>query len=1183
MRQDSKNPAQGMHQDEIALDGVRYANLHQAGQQWRIGAVSPAWRQELLALPANPGSNDLARLEDRGLWIAPVRAEGAPPLAVMCCGLGSVWLGMGRELYDNFPVARAAMDRLAAVADWDILGLMDETDAEKISLTRWQFPYVFMLEYAQWSVFESLGLSPTLFCGHSLGEMIGLCVSGMVEPEAAWYIIDTRAVHMGEMEARATRETGMMSVHADMDVIREACATWPSLFVSNYNTPHQFILSGPREVLQEARKSLRKRRIPAIVLNVSLAFHHPSMHVLRDISLRRLSALEMSPPTKPMLSCIDTQFYPGDPASTCTHIADLDENSVRWTESVHAMWHREGIRNFLELGPQDTLCSLVADNEPRAVCFAAGRKGREVEGMRQACAHLYSLGYLSREAVEARALSAGGESRLLAGKPAPHCGLRPVAPANGAAGAAPVSEAVEVKAETSPQKVDVDPSSESDAAAASYADNLAAVLQILAQACDRPVEDLRPEMDLRYDLALRSSRFPLIVQDVEKALGISVNFEDLLQVSTVGDLARVLSGGALASGGKGDVTAGTVSATANMCAEPLRRYAPLAILPTPAENVCLEPLPLDPRAAGLNLQPGDVLALCVLDTTLLPRLLSGIAPLGCVLAVPQPLLEQCKNLVRAGARLVPMGINPAECIAECTAERSGSALAASQVRAAIADLAEAHGRVDGLLFVPPVPAGIMVVSSEAQGCAVTASGMGDLLQAALDAALPHGLRFASTFSVLPPATENCIFDAPLDRVLETASASGLDVRGIRMLHGPERASLDEWGDMFARELLCGTAPHVVWARPGLLLCSTSSSASGSLAGSVVCHEPEATQFMRTCPEQFPLVFPDPAPPYRPMATLFQGSCHYSRFADTPLATHGAQSGNALGAAVPTLPVCRSLSALLEGARQCLPWLKVSGFCDLRFFDAPKLAPGITRECRVTTEAEPWQVQEKVMTRMCRSTLSVRGLTPNGRHTAQYTPVSEGMVWLAAHRSEVRPLGIDAPLTASPNGMAGGTPGDISSVAGYYTAAGLGAEWRLVDNFAALPDALYTAALRLPQPCIAPGLDCGYTDDMLVVEGVVQTAWLAITSEYSRHFDDAAAMAEAMESWRLHAVGFIRIGDAPASGPLHVLMKRSWSAKRLRRFDAQVVDQTGTVFLTIHHLEFDRCDRAGLASAQTPSI
>ena len=801
---------------------------------------------------------------------------------------------------------------------------------------------------------------------------------------------------------------------------------------------------------------------------------------------------------------------------------------------------------------------------------------RAYGGLRQACARLYSLGYLSREGVEARARAANGEARLLAAKPAPHCGLRPVAPQS-----ATVAETIEVRQTVA----DVAPLSEPEAAAAaaaaaSYADSLAAVLQILAQASGRPVEDLRPEMDLRYDLALRSSRFPLIVQDVEKALGISVNFEDLLQVSTVGDLARVLSGGGLASGGQGEATAEKVSATASLCAEPLRRYAPLDVLPAPAEPVCLEPLALAPRIAGLNLQAGDVLALCVLDTNLLPRLLSGIAPLGCVLAVPQPLLEQCQAMVRAGARLVPLDIDPAEWVE--------GAQAGSQLRAAIAGLAAEHGRVDGLLFVPPVPAGIMVASSDAQGCALSGAYVGDLLQVALDAALTHGLRFASTVSVLPPTAENCIFDAPIDRVLEAAGQNGLVMRGIRMLHGPERASLDEWGDMLARELLCGTAPRVVWARPGSLSASLAGSlpgsASGSLPDSVLCHEPEAPQLITACPELFPLVFPDPAPPYRPTATLFQGCCHYSRFADSALATHGAQSGNALGATVPTLPTCRSLSALLEGARQCLPWLKVSGFCDLRFFDAPELAPGVTRECRVTTEAEPWLVQEKVMTRMCHCALSVRGVTPNGRHTAQYAPVSEGMVWLAAHRSEVRPLDIAASAATSVAASAADTAAQgTTDVSGYYTAAGLGAEWQLVDTFTALPDSLYAATLRLPQPCIAPGLDCGYNDDMLVVEGVMQAARLAITSEYSRHFDDAAAMAEAMESWRLHAVGFIRIGAAPASGPLQVLMKRSWSAKRLRRFDAQVVDQTGTVFLTIHHLEFDRCERAGLASAHAPSV
>ena len=1158
MRQDYENPAPCSPQDEIVLDGVRYTDLQQAGQQWRIGAVNPAWRQELLALPANPDAAALARLEPRGLWIAPVQEGGTPPLAIMCCGLGAVWPGMGRELYDNFPVARAAMDRIAAVADWDVLGLMDETSVEKISLTRWQSPYVFMLEYAQWSVLSSLGLRPSLFCGHSLGEMISLCFSGILKPEVAWYILDTRAVHMAELEAGASRETGMMAVHADAEVIKEACATWPALYVSNYNTPHQFILSGPREVLQEARKSLRKRRIPSIVLNVSLAFHHPSMRMLRDISLRRLSALEILPPECPILSSITADFYPEDQASIYKYMADLDENSVRWSESVQTMWNREGIRYFLELGPQDTLCSLVTDNEPRAICLPAGRKGKEVEGMRQACAHLYSLGYLRRDVLALRAQKAasGDEARLLACKPAPHCGFRPAATANGnAVEAEPEHIAPQALADTASVE-DVEVSAAAPETVSS-AENMAVVLQILSQASGKPVEDMRPEMDLRYDLALRSSRFPLIVQEVEKALDIAVNFEDLLQVSTIGDLTRVLSGGA-SSLGQTQRAAERVSATEKFCAEPLRRYAPLTELPAKAqtEPTYLNPLPLDPSAAGICLQPGAVLAVCALDNYILPRLLSGIAPLGCVLGMPQQMVDRCAPLVTAGATLVPLEIS--------FADAEAGALAASDMQAAIEKFAQSQGRVDGLLFVPPIPAGIMVAEpAEPARPFAAPEHLGALMQAAIDGAAPHGLRFAVSCSVLPPRAENCIFDAPLDKTLSAAAgANGLTVRGIRMLHGPERASHDEWGDMLAREFQCGISDHVLWAR------------SGSLDGPVFCNEPPARYLLKENPVRFPLVFPDPYPAYRATATLFQGGCHFSHFADKALAEHGAQAGNCLGEDVPHLPVCRSLEAMLESSRQSLPWLKVSGFCDLRFFDAPQLPPGVTRECRVIAEAEPWLMQEKVMTRMCHCELSVRGLTPNGRHTGAYTPVSEGMVWLASHRSNVRPLWGDAPAGVS-------AAGQVLDTEPFYRAAGLGAGWRFTDNFTLLPDNLYATLVDVSHACIAPGNDSGYNADMLVVEGILQAAKLAITSEYSKDFSESA-VANAMQDWCLHAVGFIRIGSARADGPLRVVMQRSWANARLRRFDAQAIDRDGNVFLTIHHLEFDRRDPAGLSSAQAPS-
>lgn len=1134
--------APGVAPEELVLDGVRYVDLRQGGRSWRLGALNPLWRQELLALDPNPHADQdagaLAALEARGLWLA--WATDAPPLAVMCCGLGAVWPGMGRELYDGFPAARAAMDRIAAVADWDVLALMDETDVEKISLTRWQSPYLFMLEYAQWSYLASLGLRPSLFCGHSLGELIALCFAGIYAPEVAWYILDTRAVHMAELEAKATRETGMMAVHAGADIIEDARAAWPLLYVSNYNTPNQFILSGPREVLLEARKSLRKRRIPAIMLNVSLAFHHPSMRVLRDLSLRRLNALEMHAPRVPMLSCISTGFYPGDQPSICRYIADLDENSVRWTECVRAMWARDGIRHFLELGPQDTLCGLAVDNEPRALCLAAGRKGKETEGLRQACARLYALGHLPRAAVRARVLEAAGSGARHEPAPQPPAAQDFPAPNPAPAAAAPAV---------------CDPEN------STREDRLRVVLRILAQACDRPVEELRPEMDLRYDLALRSSRFPLIIQEVERALGLSVNFEDLLQVATIGDLARILGmddplrdetakgSGAGSCGG-----VARVRAVSPLCrfAPPLGQGAaghePVEQEPSGRKFPALEPLPLDPCGRGLPLRSGDVLALCVLAPGLLPRLLSGLAPLGCALAVPRDLLEACAPLAKAGSRLIPLDFDahgpvPAE---------------AQAVSAAIRALAEQEGRVDGLLLAAALP--------DARVCPETAPSIWPNIwphtwpDACLRPALEHGLRYACSCLVLPSEPWAVFSPCPVEQALLALDSEGkVAARAVRLLDDGQAAGLNELGDMLARELLRGTRQRVIWARESALR-PQSGAQSGSVGAS-------RGQSLRVRPECFPLVFPDPHPALRPTATLLQGACQFSRFADPLLAVHGGQPGNALGSALganlPWLPVSRALQAILEGSRLLLPWLAVTGLSDVRFYEPPLLPPGVTRECRLLLEAEPWLMQDRVMTRMCRGKLTVRGLTANGRHTDQYAPVAGGMVLLAAACGQVPPLW---PVPA-----VGEAAAQRREIGHFYDALGLGFAWRLLTDFAVLPDGMFHAALAAPA-AIAPESDWGYTDVLHVVEGIIQAAWLAIGLQKPDGSAGWSATAVAnVLCWRLNAAGFIRFQGERGSGPWRLQLRRSWADGKLLRFDAQAVDARGRIFLTLHHLEFDRRD------------
>jgi hypothetical protein len=506
------------------------------------------------------------------------------------------------------------------------------------------------------------------------------------------------------------------------------------------------------------------------------------------------------------------------------------------------------------------------------------------------------------------------------------------------------------------------------------------------------------------------------------------------------------------------------------------------------------------------------------DDRLLPRLLRGLAPLGLTLAVPARLLAACAPLA-AGARLtpwdIPQGVPPDQAAAT-----------------ALEALAAVAGTVDGLLLVPAAD----TAASPAPGAAQAA-----LLTALWQAALPRGLRWASCCAALSPSLEHARAALPLEgRLLALGRQNGLPVRAVRLLD-TGRAGLDEWGDMLARELLRGTAQQVLWARPGQLPGLPDAGAPAPLLER---------------PRAFPLVFPDPHPAYRATATLFQGACHFSRYADPDLSQHGAYG--AAADALPWLPVNRALEALLEGSRLLLPWLAVSGFSDLRFYDPPLLPPGVTRECRMLAEADPWLGQDAVMTRLCRARLQARGLTANGRHTDQYAPVAEGHALLAAAAGEVPPLWPDADA-----GSAGPAPDS------FYAAAGLGPAWRLLTHFSVLPEHRFAATLRPPQrPSIAPAADCGYTDALHVVEGLVQAAWLAI----AHHTDAPGAVfdpAAGLRGWRLAAAGFIRWRGVGKGGPWQLVLQRSWADANLLRFDAQARDAAGQVFLTLHHLEFDR--------------
>lgn len=1115
---------------EVALDGVRYARLAQSGSFWRLGSLSPLWREEAAGLGPAPDAEALAALASRGIWLAPDRP--APPLAVMCCGLGSFWPGMGRELYDNFPAARAGMDRVAALADWDILGLMDETDPEAISHTRRQIPYLFLLEYGQWCQFASLGLAPALFCGHSLGELIALSLAGIYGLSEAWYILETRAEHMAELEAKATRDTGMMAVHAEAAVIDEVLAAWPDLYVSNRNTPRQFILSGPREALKEARAALRKRRVPSMVLNVSLAFHHPGMRILRDLSQRRLGALAMHAARVPMLSGITAGYYPDDQPSICRYITDLDENTVAWTDCVDAMWRRDGIRHFLELGPQDTLCGLVADCEPRALCLSAARKGAEVTAMREACARLYALGHLPFKVIR----RVSGERRPTEGTSAPET----AAPARPAAAPAPV-----------PQPAPAERFFGEDAERARQ------VLELLAEACGRPADGLRPEHDLRYDLALRSSRFPLLLQEAERRLGVRVEFEALLEVSTVGDLVRVLLGR-----GRKDAAD---AAQAGDAPRPRRRgpFAPLLRLAPPAgagegqgaaeAGRPLPLLPLDPAGFGPGVEAGGVYALWVQDGELLPELWKSLAAFGATLAVPRGLVAQCAPLEKAGSRILPLAENA---LAE-------DALGPAALTAALDGLLDSEGRLDGIFFVPP--AGSLEAGDAAPEKAL-ALALGAWCAGHAGAATWFAClrRFRATQEQAAQIRAGQAA-APFSGWMQAMTSAGA-APVLALLDDGRPLGRDALGDRCAAELFRGKGASVLWSMP---------EAEFRPARAPLLDRPRVSA----------PVYPEPwagrLAPLAPESGLFQGGCQFSAFADPALLEHGGwrPGGEGTPAGTPWLPFSRALLALLQGARLLLPWLTVTGFSDVHFFAPPALPPGITREGRVTARGRPWIMHDGAMTRMCRTGLDIRELTANGRHTDTFAPLAEAMALLAP---DPRPAPALAPLA-----VPAGAPGAELPLPALYARLGLGPAWRLLAQLRPLSYAADEDVLAVHAGLLAPGTDAafpiapqadwGYAAALQLTAAVMQGALLVLMAEAAEAGPDAAcAGAEAAApGWRCGGVGYIRFGLAAPreepgeQGARTLELRRTWDDGARVRFDAQVSGPAGETLLTVHHLEFER--------------
>ncbi len=271
-------------------------------------------------------------------------------------GQGAQFVGMGKDLFDQHPLAQERFNSANALLGFSITDIMFDGDAEALRETKVTQPAIFLHSVISYELAKKS--NPDMAAGHSLGEFSALTACGALSFEDGLSLVSKRAQ---AMQAACDVIKGTMAAVLALadDVVEQVCQDMDGIVVAaNYNCPGQLVISGAFPAVEAACEVLKEKGAKrALLLPVGGAFHSPLMEPAQEELAKAILETHFNTPSYPIYQNI-TAAPTQDAGLIKENLIAQLTGPVKWTQTIKQM-REDGASLFTEYGPGKVLQGLV--------------------------------------------------------------------------------------------------------------------------------------------------------------------------------------------------------------------------------------------------------------------------------------------------------------------------------------------------------------------------------------------------------------------------------------------------------------------------------------------------------------------------------------------------------------------------------------------------------------------------------------------------------------------------------------------------------------------------------------------------------------------------------------------------------------------------------------------------------